>query len=235
MKRLVALVLLGGVAAGCHHHRDDGWWEPTSTPAIPDGTSCEAVVGCTEGQIPVLEGPIGAEVCICRFSCTPRAENDAGACAEDRVCVQLEDEQGNRLPGEGSCEPVIAGTLGEPCAPEQCESGLICVGYTADTAYCRALCSDGTCAASYECAAVNDYDSPNGSACLPVTGTAAEGAECSPEDACAPGLFCAATTAGAICCPACDPHIPLCPTDADCAAVPDAQGQPIGYACVPRL
>jgi hypothetical protein len=239
MRITVAAAVIALGLAGCCWGHDCDSGEPNYVPDTPDGAvadtdgqSCDDTYLCDSGLIAVLEGPVGAETCVCRWSCTP----PDGTCpSPDRVCVQLEDENGAALDGEGSCEPVYASARGEPCGPQQCQTGDICAGFTADTAYCRAQCDPDLhdCALGYECTVVAEYDDPTMTACLPPTGEVAEGEACSADAACAAGLFCVIDAAGSVCRPACDPWSPVCATGSLCARVEDPNMGTLGYACVP--
>ncbi|HEY3545336.1 MAG TPA: hypothetical protein VGK17_04505 [Propionicimonas sp.] len=244
MTRALAVVVLCGVglgALGCQHHDGcepnyAGPYPDDPAPSGGDGSSCDGTYTCPLGQIAVLEGPVGAEACICRLPCNPDAALDGGTgtCPADRVCIQLEDENGGALAGQGSCEPEYQGVLGDPCGPQQCQPGIICAGYTADTAYCREQCeADGTCPVGFACTSVSEYGAPVIAVCLPVVGDVAEGGACSLTDACQQDLFCAGGAAGTFCRPACDPWSPLCASGARCARVEDPEARTLGYACVP--
>lgn len=231
------LALALGLTGCCVGHDCEG--EPNYVPdpvggpvAGSDGQSCDGTYLCDYGLIPVLEGPVGADTCICRWSCTP----PDGTCpSADRVCVQLEDDSGTALPGEGSCEPLYVAGRGEPCGPQQCVPGDICAGFTADTAYCRAQCDPDLldCATGYLCTQVAEYDDPAITACLPPAGEVLEGEACGADAACGPGLFCVSDAAGSTCRPACDPWAPVCASGSNCMRALDPAMQTIGYACVP--
>jgi hypothetical protein len=240
MRHLVAglCLALGLWLTGCcwGHDCDEGEPsyspEPAGGPARTDGQSCDGSYLCEYGLIPVLEGPVGADSCVCRWACVPGEDVCPSA---DRVCTQLEDDAGAAIPGQGACEPLFVAARGEPCGPQQCETGDICAGYSPDTAYCRAQCDPDllNCALGYECTLVAEYDDPSITACLPVVGEVVEGAACTLEAACAPGLFCVTTVAGSACRPACDPWAPVCATGSTCLRVEDPTMQTYGYACVP--
>ena len=226
---------LAGCCAGhdCSDEGEPNWTpEPTGGVADTDGQSCDGSYLCDYGLIPVLEGPVGADSCICRWAC---AAPDGTCPSADRVCTQLEDDNGAAIPGQGACEPVYAAGRGEPCGPQQCEAGDICAGYTADTAYCRQQCDPDlqTCSLGYECTPVSLYGDPAITACLPVVGEVVEGEACSIDAACGPGLFCVITAAGSACRPACDPWSPVCASGSICLRVEDPVMQTLGYACVP--
>ena len=242
MKHVWVIVCLWGLTvsvAGCHEGHDcdkcgGGGVANVPNESEPDGAICDGTYYCPAQQIPVLEGPVGAEVCFCRYACDPDAAD--ATCPAGRVCVQLEDEVGNPLVGEGSCEPEYQGALGEPCAPQQCQGGFICSGYTADTSYCREQCdADGACLTGYDCTPVSEYGDPSIKVCMPIVGEAAEGEACSLAAPCQAELFCTSTAAGAACRVACDPWVPLCPAEADCLPVADPQGATYGFACTPRI
>jgi len=229
----VAVLVLG--LAGCggdegepNYGNDD---DPSGGPVNADGQSCDDTGVCGDGLVAVLEGPQGADSCVCRWSCTP----PDGTCPADRICIQLEDDAGDPITGEGACEPVYEADRGEPCGPQQCQPGDICAGFTADTAYCRAQCDPDllTCAVGYLCTLVAEYDDPAITACLPPAGEVLEGEACAFDAACAPGLFCVSDAAGSTCRPACDPWAPVCATGSTCMRALDANMQTIGYACVP--
>jgi len=237
MKRVgVALVVALGLL-GCEHHHSGGGnnynWDPyPDGNAAVDGQSCDGSYYCPAGLIPILEGPVGADSCVCRWACTP----PDGACpSTDRTCIQLEDENGAALPGQGACEPVYVSARGEPCGPQQCAAGDLCAGYSPDTAFCRAQCDPDlqTCALGYECIAVSEYGDPAVTACLPVTGDVAAGDACSLTAPCQAGLFCVTTASGSTCQPACDPWAPVCAAGATCLEIEDPGMQTLGYACVP--
>lgn len=235
MKIIAACAVVALALGGCDWE-DEG--EPNYTPRPDgysggtDGQSCDDTWTCDPGLVAVLEGPVGADACVCRWACTP----PDGTCpSADRVCVQLEDENGEAIDGTGACEPVYEAARGEPCGWQQCQPGDICAGFTADTAYCRAQCDPDlqTCAIGYECTAVAYYDDPAITACLPPAGEAAEGAACSLAAPCAAGLFCVTDAAGATCRPACDPWAPVCADGSLCLRVEDPSMGTLGYACVP--
>ena len=239
---VVGVLCVGLLGLGCRHEHGDGGPNypgpdpDETTGSDTDGTSCDTTSTCPDGQIAVLEGPVGAESCVCRFACVPSAATDGGAdgCPTDRVCVQLEDQSGNALTGQGSCEPVNQGVLGDPCGPQQCQDGLVCSGYSADTSYCRALCdADGTCPLGFACTPVSEYGAPSVSVCFPTVGTVAEGAACSVSDPCQQDLFCTGGSGGGFCRAACDPWTPVCPTTAQCLRVEDPEERTLGYACIP--
>jgi hypothetical protein len=229
----VTVVALG--LLGCEHYHDEGnvAWDPfPDGSSSVDGQSCDGSYVCPWGQIPVLEGPVGADSCVCRWSC---AAPDGACPSADRVCIQLEDDNGAPLPGEGACEPVYVAGRGEPCGPQQCDVGDICAGYSPDTAYCRAQCDPDLqdCGVGYECILVAEYGDPTATACLPVTGDVAAGGACGLEAPCQEGLFCVTTAAGSTCQPACDPWAPVCAAGSTCLRLTDPVMQTLGYACVP--
>ena len=195
-----------------------------------EGMSCDGSGVCPSGQVPVLEGPYGTDSCVCRWRCSPAS---AICPRDDRVCIQLEDEAGSMLPGEGACVPRVTVGPGEPCAPEQCSSGDVCAGYGPDTAYCRKHCDPDTlgCGLGYACTALSAYGSPAVTACLPQTSEAGEDEACDLVTGCRPGYFCVMLASGGLCRPACDPRFPTC-VAAACLPVFDASMGTLGYACV---
>jgi hypothetical protein len=248
MRRVLAVVVLCGVGVagfGCMRddHCGDGWGGANYGGPYPDdqtagdGSSCDGTYACPGAQIPVMEGPVGAEACVCRYACDPGVTTDGGAdtCPAARVCTQLEDNGGNPIAGQGACEPVYQGVLGDPCAPQQCQDGLICAGYSVDTAYCREQCdADGTCPVGFSCTSVSEYGAPTVAVCMPLVGPVAEGGACSLTNACTEGLFCAGDAAATFCRAACDPWAPVCASGADCLRVEDPEARTLGYACIPR-
>ena len=121
---------------------DAGTGEPE--PPVGLGESCCDPTGRCEGSLECIgdsEGENG--------TCRPLCEGEAGdECPHGGVCASFGTKR--------ICIP--AAGLGDECAPELCEAGLICVGESEDSALCRARCE-------------GPDDCPEGETCTQLTGS----------------------------------------------------------------
>ena len=140
----------GGEAADAAPAADAGM----SWPGL-DEPCCDPTGPCSNGNVCLVSRDDQSHRC--RPTCTPGGSPDE--CPQPSSCLLFSD-------GSGVCIP--AGLEGDPCSPEFCASGLVCVGPNSDNAYCRSCCTDASmCGEAENCAPLNPPPAACPMACVP--------------------------------------------------------------------
>lgn len=259
-KSLVALMLVVAVSA-CAPSRSeptvdatvdlpyggDVWVPPTPDLGDPlqdlpdpcylftlEEQSCSGGQTCPTGFQPMYES---GTICRCRVACDP---NDGLFCANDQcgyTCVQLNDPQGAPMPGVGACVKDEGSLQGESCAPKQCKAGLVCVGNTEATSYCRETCLVPDDCRGYKMLCIKLATSTT-KVCMQggsAIGPAADEGCLGDEYFCAQELFCDPAPGNEVCRQMCntdDPGGDACTDGKTCQPLFDETAQVlIGYGC----
>ncbi|MBW2731051.1 MAG: hypothetical protein JRH20_01590 [Deltaproteobacteria bacterium] len=199
-----------------------------------EGQDCSGGQTCPDRFQPMIES---GTICRCRVACDPSASL---YCANDQCgynCVQLNDPGGNPMPGIGACIRNEGSLQGEPCAPKQCITSLVCVGNTEATSYCRKTCLEPEDCTGYKMLCIKLATSATkvcmqgGSSLGPEVDVGCLG----DEYYCNQGLFCDPTLGAQICRQMCNTDEPsgdACPEGKTCQPLFDEVAQVlIGYGC----
>lgn len=153
--------------------------------ACVQSTTCAGNEDCEEGELCVFPES-GAPVGKCGAICDPQ-QPDAGTCDENEGCSLVGFDAENTP--VGACVPFNGGAgEQEPCDPEGCEAGLLCVNYGTDER-CSSTCDasePGSCGEGFTCTEL-EFTAPEGATigvCVPELDFCETDADCDADEVC---------------------------------------------------